>query len=128
MTHLVTNSIGIARQPLPRPVQPAAPADSRAGSINRRGIAVGRTAPRAEIATNRTPAAEVKAPTVIANDSGPGRNFHAPVSGFHAQAIARETMLFDLRPDPALTRQASDVYRHAAEWGVARASGLDIAV
>ena len=96
-------------------------------SMRRRGIAV-------EIRKDHTPSQT--APVAIHNDAPKqdlarrdnGRNAPAPVSGFFAQAFAREHMLLDLRPDTDLARRASGAYQAAEAMAKRGEPGLNIAV
>ena len=50
------------------------------------------------------------------------------MSGFFAQAFAREHMLLNLRPDTDLARRASGAYQAAEAMGKRGEPGLNIAV
>ena len=98
-------------------------------SMRRRGIAV-------EIRTVKDHAPSQTAPVATHNDAPKqdlarrdnGRNAPAPVSGFFAQAFAREHMLLDLRPDTDLARRASGAYLNAEALAKRGEPGLNIAV
>ena len=83
-------------------------------SMRRRSIAV-------EIRAAKDLAPSQTAPVAPHNDAPKqdlarrdhGRNAPAAVSGFFAQAYAREHMLLDLRPDADLAKRASGAYQAA---------------
>ena len=128
MISLNTNTFAPSRDLMALHV-PAVAQARRDSASTRRGIAV-------EIRTAKDHAPSQTALVATYNETRDqdlarrdnGRNAPAPVSGFFAQAYAREHLLLDLRPDADLAKRASGAYLNAEALAKRGEPGLNTVV